>query len=211
METGVEGGQDGGGAAAGAAAPPVPVGMADRAQGPGHASPHGPLDLPAVAGVGVRHVDDVRRHVPARLTRTDVNTPDTQDGALDEAGAAVADQHLDPPQQADELAAGKVGTRLDGVREYVKWDYELRNSAQLETVVDRALTLAMADPPGPVYLTLPREVLAEKQQTLSLRREMSRIISWVSRGFIPAVGSSSRRTRGSVARALAISSLLCSP
>ena len=34
------------------------------------------------------------------------------------------------------------------IREYVKWDYELRNAGQLETVIDRALTLAMADPPG---------------------------------------------------------------
>src|SRR5256712_3973536 len=51
------------------------------------------------------------------------------------------------------------------VREYVKWDYELRNFTQLETVVDRALSLAQAEPRGPVYLTLPREVLAEKQET----------------------------------------------
>jgi acetolactate synthase I/II/III large subunit len=48
------------------------------------------------------------------------------------------------------------------IREAVKWDYELRNGAQLETVVDRALTLAKTQPRGPVYLTLPREVLAEK-------------------------------------------------
>ncbi len=47
------------------------------------------------------------------------------------------------------------------VREMVKWDYELRNAAQMETVVDRALSLAMSSPRGPVYLTLPREVLAE--------------------------------------------------
>ena len=46
------------------------------------------------------------------------------------------------------------------VREAVKWDYELRNVAQLETVVDRALAIARAAPAGPVYLTLPREVLA---------------------------------------------------
>jgi len=49
------------------------------------------------------------------------------------------------------------------VREYVKWDYELRNFTQLEAVVDRALEIAMAPPRGPVYLTLPREVLAEPQ------------------------------------------------
>lgn len=46
------------------------------------------------------------------------------------------------------------------VREYVKWDYELRNLVQLEAVVDRALEMAMSEPRGPVYLTLPREVLA---------------------------------------------------
>jgi len=50
------------------------------------------------------------------------------------------------------------------IREYVKWDYELRNFTQLETVVDRALAVAQAEPQGPVYLTLPREVLAEKHE-----------------------------------------------
>lgn len=48
------------------------------------------------------------------------------------------------------------------LREMVKWEYELRNGAQLETVVDRALSLATSAPQGPVYLALPREVLAEK-------------------------------------------------
>ena len=48
------------------------------------------------------------------------------------------------------------------LREMVKWDYELRNGAQLETVIDRALSLATSAPQGPVYLSLPREVLAEK-------------------------------------------------
>ena len=48
------------------------------------------------------------------------------------------------------------------VREFVKWDYELRMGGQLETVVDRALAIARSEPQGPVYLTLPREVLAEQ-------------------------------------------------
>src|SRR5881396_2300201 len=48
------------------------------------------------------------------------------------------------------------------LREYVKWDYELRMGAQLETVVDRALAVATSEPAGPVYLTLPREVLSER-------------------------------------------------
>ena len=48
------------------------------------------------------------------------------------------------------------------LREMVKWDYELRNGVQLETIIDRALTIATSPPEGPVYLSLPREVLAEK-------------------------------------------------
>ncbi|MBI3634770.1 MAG: thiamine pyrophosphate-requiring protein [Candidatus Rokubacteria bacterium] len=51
-------------------------------------------------------------------------------------------------------------------REFLKWDYELRNGAQLETVVDRALAIATSEPAGPVYLTLPREVLAAKMTEL---------------------------------------------
>ncbi len=50
------------------------------------------------------------------------------------------------------------------VREFVKWDYELRNFSQLETVVDRALAITAAEPQGPVYLTLPREVLGESHE-----------------------------------------------
>ena len=54
------------------------------------------------------------------------------------------------------------------LREYVKWDYELRQPVQLEAVVDRALELAMAEPRGPVYLTLPREVLAQPLGELTI-------------------------------------------
>jgi acetolactate synthase-1/2/3 large subunit len=50
------------------------------------------------------------------------------------------------------------------LREYVKWDYELRCFPQVEKVVDRALNIAMSEPKGPVYLSLPREVLAEEHQ-----------------------------------------------
>jgi acetolactate synthase-1/2/3 large subunit len=54
------------------------------------------------------------------------------------------------------------------LREYVKWDYELRNATQLEAVVDRAFEVMLADPPGPVYLTLPREVLAQELSSITL-------------------------------------------
>lgn len=46
------------------------------------------------------------------------------------------------------------------VREAVKWDYELRTPGQIEAVADRALTIANSAPKGPVYLSLPREVVA---------------------------------------------------
>src|SRR5207244_988639 len=47
------------------------------------------------------------------------------------------------------------------LREFVKWDYELRAGQPADSVVDRALDIAMSEPRGPVYLTLPREVLAD--------------------------------------------------
>jgi acetolactate synthase-1/2/3 large subunit len=50
-------------------------------------------------------------------------------------------------------------------REFVKWDYELRAGQPADSVVDRALDIAMSEPRGPVYLTLPREVLADPAVT----------------------------------------------
>jgi acetolactate synthase-1/2/3 large subunit len=47
------------------------------------------------------------------------------------------------------------------VREVVKWDYELRYAEQSGIVIDRAMSIAMSEPRGPVYLSLPREALAE--------------------------------------------------
>src|SRR5438045_6528901 len=46
------------------------------------------------------------------------------------------------------------------LREIVKWDYELRNAEQMAAVDDRALAIAATEPRGPVYLSLPREVIA---------------------------------------------------
>ena len=48
------------------------------------------------------------------------------------------------------------------LREFVKWDNELRAGEQVVDLVDRALAIAQAEPKGPVYLSLPREVLAER-------------------------------------------------
>jgi acetolactate synthase-1/2/3 large subunit len=46
------------------------------------------------------------------------------------------------------------------VRESVKWDHELHGEEHPDDAVARALEIALAPPRGPVYLTLPREVLA---------------------------------------------------
>ena len=47
------------------------------------------------------------------------------------------------------------------VREASKWDYELRFPEQVPDVVDRAHAIASSTPKGPVYVSLPREVLCE--------------------------------------------------
>jgi acetolactate synthase-1/2/3 large subunit len=51
------------------------------------------------------------------------------------------------------------------VREFVKWDYELRTNQNLPAVVSRAYKIAMSEPRGPVYLTLPREWLCEQLES----------------------------------------------
>lgn len=47
------------------------------------------------------------------------------------------------------------------IRETVKWDYELKFPEQAVDIVDRAFAVANSTPRGPVYLSLPREVLCE--------------------------------------------------
>ncbi|HET9067274.1 MAG TPA: thiamine pyrophosphate-requiring protein, partial [Amaricoccus sp.] len=47
------------------------------------------------------------------------------------------------------------------VREACKWDYELRFPEQVAEIVDRAWGIANSTPRGPVYVSLPREVLCE--------------------------------------------------
>lgn len=75
-------------------------------------------------------------------------TPFSESAAL--TGARTGEIHW-PQEMFDQRAM---------VREVVKWDYELPNAEVLETTVDRAINSMMGYPRGPVYLTLPREVLA---------------------------------------------------
>jgi acetolactate synthase-1/2/3 large subunit len=92
-----------------------------------------------------------RQNVPILLSAG--RTPITESGALPAARNNYihwAQEHFDQ------------GGML---REFVKWDYELRHAEQVETVVDRALAIARSEPQGPVYVTLPREVLASQFKT----------------------------------------------
>ncbi len=90
-----------------------------------------------------------RGHVPVLFTAG--RTPTNEDGL---AGHRSLDIHW-TQEMFDQAGM---------LRESVKWDYELRNGQQLETVVDRALTIAKSEPMGPVYLSLPREVLSQSNK-----------------------------------------------
>jgi len=61
------------------------------------------------------------------------------------------------------------------VRPYVKWDYSLPSGVMAKEVLRRGHSVMQSDPPGPVYLTLSREMLAEsvasdKVQSFSAER-----------------------------------------
>jgi acetolactate synthase I/II/III large subunit len=47
------------------------------------------------------------------------------------------------------------------VRSYVKWEYSLSSGVVAKEVLRRGHTMMQSDPKGPVFLTLPRETLAE--------------------------------------------------
>ena len=46
------------------------------------------------------------------------------------------------------------------LREFVKWDHELRMASETELAVERAMELMMTSPRGPAYLSLPRELIS---------------------------------------------------
>jgi acetolactate synthase-1/2/3 large subunit len=54
------------------------------------------------------------------------------------------------------------------IRETTKWHYELRFADQIADLMDRAWAIANSTPMGPVYLSLPREVLCEPCPRLGL-------------------------------------------
>jgi acetolactate synthase-1/2/3 large subunit len=96
-------------------------------------------------------INAARAHAPILVTAG--RTPLTEDKLL-----GARNRHIHWAQESFDQGAM--------VREFVKWDYELRLGGQLETVVDRALSIARSEPQGPVYLSLPRETLSEKLDSL---------------------------------------------
>ncbi|MEL4024258.1 thiamine pyrophosphate-requiring protein [Lysinibacillus endophyticus] len=54
------------------------------------------------------------------------------------------------------------------VREYVKYDNELRTGKNIKQIVHRALQIAQSEPKGPVYLMAAREVLEEEVSPVNL-------------------------------------------
>jgi acetolactate synthase-1/2/3 large subunit len=66
------------------------------------------------------------------------------------------------------------------VRELCKWDYELRNGEQLEAVIDRAIEIATTEPCGPVYLSLPREVMSAQMSSFTFTAKPRRAYNTVS-------------------------------
>ena len=117
----------------------------------------------------------VSRKIPAVMVHVSVGTANMVCAAMNAARENIA--ILLTAGRSPITEGGLLGSR-DGyihwaqemydqagmIRELVKWDYELRNAEQLETVVDRALSIAGTEPRGPVYLSLPREVLAVQAQ-----------------------------------------------
>jgi acetolactate synthase I/II/III large subunit len=95
-------------------------------------------------------IDASRDRIPVLLTSG--RTPFTESGA---EGSRSAYIHW----------AQEMFDQAGMLREMVKWDYEMKRGDQAAAVVDRALELAMASPKGPVYLSLPREVLGEVLDT----------------------------------------------
>ena len=54
------------------------------------------------------------------------------------------------------------------VRDYVKWEYELRSIETIQEVVQRAFQIASTEPCGPAYLVLPQDLLAQKMKEVRI-------------------------------------------
>ena len=55
------------------------------------------------------------------------------------------------------------------VRPYVKWEYNLPSGVVAKEALRRGHTMMQSDPPGPVFMTLPRETLAQEWDEETIR------------------------------------------
>ena len=55
------------------------------------------------------------------------------------------------------------------VRPYVKWEYNLPSGVVAKEALRRGHTVMQSDPPGPVFMTLPRETLAQAWDEAAIR------------------------------------------
>ncbi len=74
------------------------------------------------------------------------------------------------------------------VREVTKWDYELRFPEQISDLIDRGWAIANSTPKGPVYLSLPREVLCEEigDEDVGSTAKMQPVVSSFAPGIMEA-------------------------
>jgi acetolactate synthase-1/2/3 large subunit len=147
-------------------------------------------------------IDASRDRIPMLLTSG--RTPFTESGSEGSRNA-----HIHWAQEMYDQAGM--------LREMVKWDYEMKRGDQAGTVVDRALEMACTSPQGPVYLSLPREVLgetvgpAESNRAHRARprapeaasRDIDQLAGWIAEARNPLVitGMLGRDPRDSVALA----------
>jgi acetolactate synthase-1/2/3 large subunit len=52
--------------------------------------------------------------------------------------------------------------QADMIRQFTKWDYEIKTPENASLIVQTAFRIAATEPCGPVYVSLPREVMAAK-------------------------------------------------
>ena len=79
------------------------------------------------------------------------------------------------------------------VRPFSKWEYNLPSGVIVKEVLQRGAAMMQSDPPGPVYMTLPRETLAETW-------EESAVASYSQKRYGPVSAGGTDATR---ARAIA--------
>ncbi|HKA44523.1 MAG TPA: thiamine pyrophosphate-requiring protein [Burkholderiales bacterium] len=94
-------------------------------------------------------------------------------------------------------------------RPYVKWEYTLNSGVVTKEVLRRGQAVMDSDPPGPVYLTLPRETLAETLDGNAVRSfPESRYGPVAARGCDAAMARSIADRLLSAAHPIAITSYL---